>query len=181
MLKRAWPAVCLIAFLSSCVKDRVTELTPVSNTDTAEHIHINEFVATGSTLVNEFGAAADWIELYNDAGTDITLPSKTYFLSDDPLAKGKFALPALKIKAHDFLIVFCDDSNTVKTQVHANFGLSKSGEALVLNRVKAPGDTVQIDLFSYPPQTAGNSMGKIPDGKGPWKVCVPTPGQVNRQ
>lgn len=95
------------------------------------HILINEVVADNlSTLKDENGVYADWIELYNPTNQAINL--KGYYLSDTKEELTKWAFPDVSIDGGGYLIVFCDGSLEEGT-LHVNFLINADKETIYLS------------------------------------------------
>jgi hypothetical protein len=179
------PFVLLLAVLVGCVKDR--DIVP----DTQQPggiviapgvLKLNEFVASGSQNVNEFGTAEDWFEIYNPNNQELVLEEGKWFVTDGgPSTPMKYQLPALTIPARGFLLIWCDGLNTVATQVHTNFALSSAGEHLLIH-YKSDEEEFTVDDYQFGPQdTGGASMGRYPDGGEQWILfTAPTPGASNQ-
>ena len=171
--------------LMCCTKDRLENIKYLgdhaTSTDTSGNVVINEFIATGSTHVNEYGFATDWIELYNTGDKDLDFSMANHYITDDSSRPDKFSINKLVIPAKGFIVVFCDDSAKIATQVHTNFGLSKEGEYIGLYRKDGSGKWIQLSGYRYGPQSSGRSEGRLPDGGLTWtSFSVPTPGNTNK-
>ena len=134
---------------------------------------INEIQASNSTTIaddnNEYD---DWIELYNNTSSSISLNG--YYLSDNSGNLTKWPIPNVVIAANDFFTVWADnDSN--QTGNHANFKLSAAGEALIL---VDPSLNV-IDEIVYGAQQTDESYGRYPNGIGMFTSLYPTYGAEN--
>ncbi|MCI7570412.1 MAG: lamin tail domain-containing protein [Clostridiales bacterium] len=143
-----------------------------------EGLYINEFMASNaSTLRDSFGEYSDWIELYN--ATDAEIDLSGFCLSDDINSTQKFEFPeGVKIDAKGYLIVFCTGRGEVTEngEIHANFGLRKYKEDVVLTTPKG----VIIDAYSYLDMQTDVSMARTPDGTGDFVAAsAPTPGFPN--
>ncbi len=129
---------------------------------------INEFMADNdTTIADQDGDYDDWIELYNNTSSDLSLNG--YFLSDDGTDLTQWALPDTFIAANSFLIVWADDDGG-QSGLHANFKLSKSGEAIYL----VLPDTQIVDEITFGSQTQDLSTGRFPDGTGLFELMFPT-------
>jgi hypothetical protein len=108
--------------------------------------------------INEFDCRQDWVELINLSLTDIPL-------DDLHLTDGRNAMPLTGLLAAASPRVFPLTA----------FGLSCGTEGPRLMR----GATL---IDEAPPGNAPNSftMGRFPDGAGPWVVTLPTPDAPNR-
>lgn len=174
----------LIVTVYSCTKDRNL---PVPNAS-ADHDHslagklvINEFMASGSTYKNEFNFNSDWIEIRNTTDETFLLKQGEWFITDSIQSPEKFQLPEVIISPKGYLLIWCDDANTVVKQIHSNFKLSSGGEDIALY-YKHNGKLVQSDAYSYGSQTSGCSLARVPDGSGSWTSSIhPSPGQLNRK
>ncbi len=184
------PLVLFLLNLSlvTCTKDRL-EVSTTDPTDTTQnqitagYLYINEFVAKGSANTNEFGSAEDWLEIYNPQSVAVTLTAGSWYVSDggpsDPM---KYLIPEVTIPAGGFLVIWCDGLDTMATQIHSNFGLSASGEHLVLYYQKSGSASgVVVDEHQYGIQTVdGQSEGRYPDGSNNWVTFgTPTIGSSN--
>lgn len=186
-MKTRWLVLLAAPVLAGCVKDR--DLVAGEDggggsppaTIGQGYLYINEFVATGSVNLNEFGTAEDWMEIYNPSASAVMLAADRWYVSDaGPTQPMKYALPEVTVPAHGHLLIWCDNLNTVATQIHTNFGLSSQGEHLVLFYDDG-GDGVIVDDYLFDAQTVGGaSMGRSPDGGSSWvQFLVPTPGEAN--
>lgn len=99
--------------------------------DIGTHLLINEVVADNlSTLKDENGVYADWIELYNP--TDHAIDLKGYYLSDSKNELTKWAFPDVCIESGGYLIVFCDGTLEEGT-LHTNFLINAGKETIYLS------------------------------------------------
>lgn len=134
---------------------------------------INEFMASNeNTVTDSEGEYEDWIELYNNTDTDISLNG--YFLSDDGDDLSQWAFPDTTISADGYIVVWAD-SDEDQQGLHASFRLSASGETIYLSN----SDTTIIDEISYTDQTIDISTGRYPNGTGSFIQMTPTFGTVN--
>lgn len=137
---------------------------------------INEFVADNETgLFDEQGNYPDWLELKNVGDETVSLTDVTLSDDDGELDKFKFA-SGTTIAAGDYLVVFASGSPDLG-DLHADFKLSKDGEALFLAK-----DGNVVDEVSWGAQYADISMGRAPDGEGDFDyLLTPTPGAANSE
>lgn len=141
-------------------------------------VFINEWMADNkSTKSNELGVAADWFELYN-AGTS-TVDLAGYLLTDDMARPGKSTVTVNSvIGPGQFALVWADNTNAISgsTNIHANFALSKGGEALGLYTA----DGAPVDAITFGAQITDVSQGRWWDGQGYiTNMAIPTPGEPN--
>lgn len=142
---------------------------------------VNEFIATGSQSDNELVNGSDWFEIYNPSANPLELIAGRWFVSDDLGDPTKYQLPHVTIPAFGHLVIWCDNQNTVITQIHTNFALSATGEDLVIHYDDG-NSSFNADAYSYGPQTTqGSSIGRYPDGGEQWiEFQSPTPGGPNQ-
>lgn len=115
-------------------------------------LRINEFMASNTRAypeITDFEDYPDWIEIHNEGASAVTLDD--IFLSDDPLTPLKWQFPAgSAIDAGGYLLVMADGHDAgpgethprgywpwrdfVTEKYHSNFGLSSSGESVVLTQ-----------------------------------------------
>lgn len=177
-------ACCLL--LCACTKDRsfISDSSNPNGEDTTNevaHLKINEVLAKGSLLSSELGNTCDWLEIYNQSSSEFHLKAGEWFISDNPLDLEKFQLPDFTMAPGEFVVLFCDDSNRVQSQIHTNFGLSSGGETVLLSR-KTNGNTNVQDSMSFGVQAFDNmSIARTPDGSNNWSYpSNPTPGSSNQ-
>ncbi len=95
--------------------------TPI---DPPKDLRINEISANPS-------ADDDWLEIYNSGPYVVDLSGM--YLSDDITNPTKHQIPAgISIAPYSFLVFIADNTNG---PLHVNFGLSSSGETVVLSDV----------------------------------------------
>jgi hypothetical protein len=110
----------------------------------------------------------------------LQLNAEEWFVSDNLTELDQFALPALTIPARGHLLIFCDDSNRVTSQIHTNFKISSTGDMLVLSKKQGDVFLLADSLFSGV-QDPGLSKARIPDGGAIWQNnSNPTPGDSNQ-
>jgi hypothetical protein len=133
---------------------------------------------TGLVLDPADHDADDWFELFNDGPAPINLSAFT--LTDDPTDKGKYVIPnGTVIPAGGFLLVWADEegSQTTPSQLHVNFKLSGTGDAIGLYTPMGE----PVDQVTFGQQTDNVSQGRFPDAMSePFLFFEsPTPGQPN--
>lgn len=145
----------------------------------AQNIVINEFVSDNNSFADSDGHYSDWIELYNHGNTAIDL--KDFKLSDDGSDLGKWQFPSVIIPANGFLLIFASSKNIYGVELHTNFKISSSGEALYLSD---PGSTI-IDQTVPISLGEDRSFGRLPDGSNNQfvlpKASPGTSNNVNNQ
>ena len=132
-------------------------------------VAINEVMASNvATIADQDGEFDDWVELYNNSNSAVSLSG--WFLSDNPDNLTKWDFPAgTSIAAHDYLIVWADEDSS-QVGLHANFKLSAAGEQLLL--INASGSAVQDITFGA--QQADKGYARSPNGTGSFVIKAPT-------
>lgn len=179
-------------FFSRCTKDRDFAPQVITPTDTTGNVGpstllVNELLATGSTLANPDYPAlgpGDWIEIYNPGNDTFVMEAGKWAFSDSILP-GQADQGTLKknvsLAPKSYTIVQCDGNDTVLTQIHVPFNLSKGGEAVGLFYLKNDSTYIIVDSHSFGAQTSGTSEGRLPNGTNNWShPLVPTPGAPNQ-
>ena len=129
---------------------------------------LNEFMADNETSVmDKSGDYDDWIELYNITDNDIDLSG--YYLSDKADELELWAFPDTTIPAKSYLIVWAD-KDEYAGELHANFKLSASGEAIYLCDASAE----VIDEIVFGSQAPDISQGRYENGVGDWVFMSPS-------
>jgi hypothetical protein len=102
---------------------------------------ISEFMANNEdTLLDGFGNASDWIEIYNPSNAAVDLTG--WHLTDNAADLDKYTFPAKSLAPGGYLTVFASGLATTDPQgnLHTNFSLDNDGEYLAL--VKPNGTTI---------------------------------------
>lgn len=137
-------------------------------------LRINEFMASNTRAypeITDFEDYPDWIEIHNEGTEAVNLDD--VFLSDNPLSPLKWQFPANSmINAGEYLLVMADGhdagpgeshprgywpwKNFITEKYHTNFGLSSSGESVVLTQAFGITTTTVI--------AAGSTWSYLDDG-----------------
>ena len=146
-------------------------------------VSINEWMADNThTLAdpadNNF---EDWFELYNPGTNTVDLGG--YYLTDNLTNQFQFHVPNngyYQIPPGGFLLVWADNesgqNSTNLADLHANFALSKGGEAIGIFAA----DGTQIDAVTFGAQTNDVSEGRFLDGSANIAaMTLPTPREPN--
>ena len=104
-------------------------------------LYINEVAPQGT-----IATPSDWIELYNDATTAVSLSD--IFISNKKTTPYKFQLTGLTIPAKGFLVLIADNL-PVLGNTHLNFKVGASGEKLYLHR-NVNGTAVELAFLETP-------------------------------
>lgn len=141
----------------------------------APSLRINEFVASNSVgLADATGDRTDWIELINASSTTVDLTGWRLVAGTDVHT---FVGGSIAPGAYLVLRASGDPLRTTPQELHVDFKLSASGEALWL---EDPSGAVSDPAWptSYPTQSSDISYGLAPDGSLAY-FATPTPGAAN--
>ncbi len=137
---------------------------------------LTEAMASNKSVISDdYGEFSDWIELYNDGETEISL--KNYFISDSPDNKTKGVLPDIKIGAKEYFIIWASGRNVYNAEsnsLHLPFRLSKAGETISLFSMTGS----EIGRITLPEMPSDISAGPDDDGNT-FLMAEPTPGEKN--
>ena len=134
---------------------------------------INELVAGNDNVgADEFGEYDDWIEIYN--GSEEPINMEGIFLSVNHGDRTKFVFPDFVLPANEVVVVWCDNQPE-QGPFHAPFRLSGTGEEVGLYNQ----DTTSLDYVRYGPIPDDISVGRFPNGRGPFNILIPTFNGLN--
>ncbi|MGD9611541.1 MAG: CotH kinase family protein, partial [Kiritimatiellia bacterium] len=142
-------------------------------------LYINEVLSSNdSSEQDEDGDYSDWLEIWNNGAEAVDLAG--WGLSDSYSNPFKWTFGAVTIQPGEFLVVWASSKNrpavTNGNQLHTSFAISAGGEELLLTRP----DGTRMDEFAPIAIPTDYSLGRQPDGTGPWKYfAVHTPGAAN--
>jgi len=159
--------------------------TPRATNDNAApplKVLINEWMADNKSTLQDPADKdfEDWFELYNAGETPADLSG--FYLTDTATNHFQFEIPFnghFVIPPHGFLLVWADgetDQNSTNSpQLHTNFKLDRTGEAIGL----FARDGATIDFLEFGPQPTDLSAGRYPDGSDSKHFFAATPGAAN--
>ena len=147
---------------------------------TGPAVVINELMADNDNIIADpQGDYDDWLELHNRTDSPVTLTGM--YLSDKEDEPTKWAFPEnTEIPANGYLIVWLDEDVDDPEGLHADFKLSKGGEAALLVDTDANGNAV-LDSIIFQEQETDVAFGRLPDGTGDFQMVQATPGAPNMQ
>ena len=139
----------------------------------ADGLFINEVCTQNkSCFTDSLGKASDWIELYNGGDAEIDLSG--FGLSDDAGQPMKYVFePGTAIAQGEYLLIVAAKKGTYEAELNTGFGLSKSGETLILS---SP-DGTALQRLEIPALAEDNTYGRLSDGQ--YAVMAPTPAAAN--
>ena len=79
-------------------------------------------------------------------------------------------LPDVVVQPNDYIIIWADEDPSTPSYIHANFKLSASGEWIGLSTA----DSTVLDSITYGIQDPDISMGRCPNGTGPFTYFIPS-------
>lgn len=139
-------------------------------------LRINEVCSTNrKSLKAADGSSPDWIEIFNAGDTSADLSGVG--VSDGDKNRYKFKFPdGTTLGAGEYLIIFCDDTDSVTGELHAAFKISASGETIYLTAA----DGTELDQLTLPELDADVSYGRTKDGADTLALLTPTPNKSNQ-
>lgn len=145
------------------------DITATFSTINPGDLAINEIMASNSTTATDpNGDYEDWLELYNN--TSSTLSLDNLFASDDPTNLLKWEFPAgTTIAPNGYLIVWADGDLT-ESGLHADFKFSAGGESCILSYA----DGTVVDSITFGAQTTDMGFARVPNGTGSFMIQTPT-------
>lgn len=179
--------ILIISLLSSCVDFDFGDSNSGSNSDNASIqsgsiatslIYINEYMKSGTVLLDEDGDYSPFVEIYNSNDSAVDL--KGYGLSDNSSKPLKWTFPDITVEAGEYLVVYLsgksDKLYSAGGELHASFKLSKSDNFLSL----ADSDGNVIDSQSLVELSESCSFGRDTEDIDSWLYFPrPTPGDEN--
>ena len=157
----------------------VMDMTDMEDTSvTGPAVVINELMADNdSVIADPQGDYDDWLELHNLTDSPVMLTGM--YLSDKEDEPTKWQFPEnTEIPANGYLIVWLDEDLDDSGALHADFKLSKGGEAALLVDTDANGNQV-LDSITFGEQETDVAFGRLPNGTGEFQVVQATPGAEN--
>lgn len=129
--------------------------------------------------VMSLGGAGDYVEFYNPSDYPIDLSNVGF--TDNPANPYRWMFPTnTLLNSKSFLKLPSLGVPPSPAQLSITIPLSPEGKGLYLFNTKERGGGL-IDAVQYGLQTAGYSIGRVPDGMGQWTLNVPTPGQSHHK
>lgn len=165
-------------YWSQVTNGRPAELPVITKQD----VFLNEIVSSNlsNEMLDYFGNASDWIEIYNPNNEDFDLTG--FYLSDDLERLDKWEFPqGSLIDGAGYLVVFAsgEDSHLAsdgECELHTNFSIARTGEPIIItNPEKEIVDYIPpVEI----PQTF--SYGRVTDGASEFIFfSEPTPREPN--
>ena len=139
----------------------------------SDGICINEVCTQNKNCYTDsLGGASDWIELFNGSDKDIDIGG--FGMSDSEELPPKFVFPSgTVIGKGEYMLITADKNGEGLIELNTGFGLSKSGETLVLSSPE--GETVQ--KLEIPALAEDTAYGRSSDRS--YSIMSPTPAEEN--
>lgn len=142
---------------------------------------INEYSCSNlSTFQDNYQDYGDWIELFNNSGTAMSIAG--YYLSDDSLNNTKWQIPAgVNLAANGFARFWADGRDEVSgPNLHTSFKLTQTKNNPEFIVLSDPSGVI-IDYVKFDQRTQlGHSIGRTFNGLPAWSIFTsPTPGLSN--
>ena len=135
-------------------------------------LRINEALAINDSILEHEGALPDFVELYYDGPSALSLAGMS--ITDDPDEPDKFVFSSgTTIMPDEYLLLYAD-SSVAASGIHLGFALDGDGEALYL--YDRSGEL--LDSVEFGPQLPDMSIART-GVDGSWRLAVPTPGGAN--
>ena len=138
---------------------------------------INEVMPSNTDVISDSsGDYADWIEIYNNSDSPISLSG--FYLSNSPMNLFEFPLPEITLESQSHFL-FWADNEVEEGFNHTNFSLNSQGDEVFLSRKQ--NETIQIhDCIEFGTTAPNISISRIMDGEETWTIDnLPTPGSNN--
>ncbi len=141
-------------------------------------VWINELMVTNrSSIADEDGDLADWIELFNNDSNPVDLTG--YWLSDKPDNPYKWRFPDVTMQPEEYLVVFASGKNRTDPAgpyLHTTFALNDSDDTLIFSTP----DGAVIEEIPIRNQYRDASYGRNERDPNQWLYyAAPTPGKAN--
>lgn len=138
---------------------------------------INEVMPSNNNVISDpAGDYADWIEIYNNSDSPISLSG--YFLSNSPTDLFEFPLPEVTLESQSHFL-FWADNEPQEGFNHTNFSLDSQGDEVILSRKQ--NETIRIqDCIEFGVTSPNVSISRSSDGAPFWTIDnPPTPDSNN--
>ena len=155
----------------------------VQSTTFIDGLKITEFMAkNSSTIKEETGTYADYIEIYNSNSSAVDIGG--LFVTNDLSNPNMYMIPKgysnqTTIPAKGYYILWADKQIEINPN-HVDFNLNAEKGDIAIVQLRGATNTI-IDKVSYTNQGEDISYGIYPVGSTTWKYMVkPTPGSENK-
>ncbi|HRU98174.1 MAG TPA: lamin tail domain-containing protein [Ruminococcus sp.] len=141
-----------------------------ANADSNAKVSFNEVCSKNTSYPSSDGNFYDWIELYNNDKNEADISG--WGLSDKESEPYRYVFPdGTRIPANGRLLVYCDSDAAANNSRIAPFGLSASGETLILTDKSGNA----ANTLTFGALASDTSYGQYPDGSGEFYNLSCTP------
>lgn len=154
----------------------------IQSTANVDGLIITEFMAKNtSTIKEETGGYADWIEIYNSTSNPIDLGG--LFITNDLQDPNKYMIPKgepskTTIAPKSYYILWADKQTAINPN-HLSFNLKAEYGDIAIVQLRGSTNYI-IDQVSYTNQGEDISFGRYPNTNSPFRYLpTPTPGAAN--
>lgn len=145
-----------------------------ANADSNAKVSFNEVCSKNTSYPSSDGNFYDWIELYNNDRNEADISG--WGLSDKESEPYRYVFPdGTRIPANGRLLVYCDSDAAATNSRIAPFGLSASGETLILTDKSGNA----ANTLTFGALASDTSYGQYPDGSGEFYNLSCTPDKAN--
>lgn len=163
-----------MAFAMAVTASAIPMAAPTSKAADTQ-LFINEVCTQNKSCLSDgYGTYSDWIELYNSGTSPIDLSG--YGLSDKAAEPLKWTFPTgTVIESGEHMVVFASNLESMGSEFHTNFSLSKNGETVVLS---SPDGSI-LQQVEVPTLGEDYTYGRTPDGSSVFEIMNATPAAEN--
>lgn len=126
-------------------------------------LYINEISPANSIFTDEQFRYEDWVEIYNNSDSVLSLEGYYLSNSNDNLTMHRFTTQEKQIAPYGRQLVWCSDA-TWRGRSHTNFKLQSEGGIVFLSK-DTPDGVQLVDSITYPAVDGKRSVGRYPDGE----------------
>ena len=143
-----------------------------------QSVVINEVTAHTDTGQPPPNDSDDWIELHNPLSVAVDIGG--WWLSDGDNDLMIYQIPTGTVMLAGEFLKLSENLHFHTNRLDGSgFGLDKAGERVYLTAMPGAPSNRVVDAVRFKAQENGPSLGRYPNGTGPWYTLVPTPAASN--
>ncbi len=127
-------------------------------------LYLNEVCASNVTVVDEAGAASDWIEIYNGNDRDVDLAG---MVVENETKSVSCTIPSgskeTVVPAHGYKILWAD-KKPENGPLHLNFKMSATSAETIVLKAFYRNEVIELSKMTYAPHSNDESFGLEEDG-----------------